>query len=405
MMNILEVREGFIKFEVSKKVSLSSFIQINDALKSYIAQVVLVKKAGERNIVYAKILFLYNGMLQPYDNSAPSQNSEILEFEFDNISQIFESKNSVTLGTFIDTDCDININKDVFDKGALICIDSPEHIEQFISNVSLQFEQSVIIDTTGHFDCPKYIAGTDFNLPLNTDALEFLYEDCLNDATSESKDLIKEIFQELSDYSKTVPFLPFGTLKSIVDDMVEKSHIFKLLVLKNKLAKFDKMKYFAQTAKESENLDQILSQKHVVIDLSGLDTIFLNRYLTVIYAALEKQNPNTQLFVNASNSVDKRNLKKLFMGKLSVTFATHSGFKYLNEIKSFFETYIVEPSFNANNIFKAHAMLLNAMNKSNFLVVGKGTENIPIIFNLKDKIEETETCKVESRPVYRYSDR
>ena len=82
-----------------------------------------------------------------------------------------------------------------------------------------------------------------------------MFEDCLNDATSDSKSLIKEIFQDLADYSKTVPFLPFGALKTIVDEMVDKSHVFKLLVLKNKLAKFDKLGYFAATSQEAENLN------------------------------------------------------------------------------------------------------------------------------------------------------
>ena len=34
--------------------------------------------------------------------------------------------------------------------------------------------------------------------------------------------------------------------------MVDKSHIFKLLVLKNKLAKFDRLGYFAANKKEAE---------------------------------------------------------------------------------------------------------------------------------------------------------
>ena len=70
---------------------------------------------------------------------------------------------------------------------------------------------------------------------------------------------LKEIFQDLSEYSMTVPFLPFGALKTIVDDMVEKSHIFKLLVLKNKLAKFEKLGYFAANITEVNNLNKILS--------------------------------------------------------------------------------------------------------------------------------------------------
>ena len=68
-MKILEVREGFIKFESESQVSLSSFIQVCGEEKRYIAQVVQVKRSGESQIAYAKILFLYDGALSSYDKT------------------------------------------------------------------------------------------------------------------------------------------------------------------------------------------------------------------------------------------------------------------------------------------------------------------------------------------------
>ena len=59
--------------------------------------------------------------------------------------------------------------------------------------------------------------------------------------------------------------------------MVDKSHVFKLLVLKNKLAKFDRLGYFAKTIEEAENLSKILASKNCIIDLSKLDPLFLHR--------------------------------------------------------------------------------------------------------------------------------
>ena len=120
----------------------------------------------------------------------------------------------------------------------LICVDTAKTNNRIISNLTKQFAylgKVLIIDMLGIIQGQKYVAGVDFKLPLNTESLEFMYEDCLNDATSDSKSLIKEIFNDLSEYSKTVPFLPFDALKSIVDDMVDKQHVFKLLVLKTNL--------------------------------------------------------------------------------------------------------------------------------------------------------------------------
>ena len=82
-MRIIEVRDGFIKFESKERISLSSFIQIQGEDKTYIAQVIQVKISGENCIIYAKILFLYDGTLRSYDKTLPDKNAEISEFTFD----------------------------------------------------------------------------------------------------------------------------------------------------------------------------------------------------------------------------------------------------------------------------------------------------------------------------------
>ena len=57
-MKILEVRDGFVKFEADNSVYLSSFIQIDGIEKRYIAQVTQLKRSGENSKAYAQILLL-----------------------------------------------------------------------------------------------------------------------------------------------------------------------------------------------------------------------------------------------------------------------------------------------------------------------------------------------------------
>lgn len=381
-MRILEVRDGFIKFETEGRISLSSFLQINDNAKSYIAQVIQIKRTENGSFAFAKILFLYDGTLKQYDKSLPSKNAEISEFTFDIMSKSLEFSTPIIAGKFIDGSIDIPLDKSCFDKKMLICVDSPKTNNRILSNLTKQFaylDNVLIIDMLGIVEGQKYVAGVDFKLPLNTESLEFMYEDCLNDATADSKSLIKEIFNDLSEYSKSVPFLPFDALKSIVDDMVDKQHVFKLLVLKNKLAKFAQQGYFAATANDAQNLNKILKEKSVVIDLSKLDTIFQNRYLETIYSQLE----NTQVFLEASNALSKKNIKHILEASTPTVFATHSKFKYINEIKSMFDNFIIEPSFTNNEIFKIYSTFLNSMPKETYLLVGEGTNYIPFVSSLE----------------------
>ena len=386
---------------------LSSFIQIDGIEKRYIAQVTQLKRSGENSIAYAKILFLYDGSLQPYDRTQPSKESEIKEFTFDILNNSINAKTPVIAGETLGKGVSIIIDASSFDKKMLASIDDKQENNIIARNLVKQFnnldKNVLIIDTLGVIDAKKITAGVDFKLPLDTASLAFMYQDCLNDATADSKSMIIEIFKDLSDYSQTVPFVPFGALKSIVDDMVDKSHVFKLLVLKNKLAKFDKLGYFAANKQEVDKIDAILNSKCAIIDLSKLDTAFQNRYLAFLYEKLQ-QKPNTQVLLELSNVISKKNLKNILSSEnIPTTFITHSRFKYLNDIKNLFDNFIISPSFTNNEIFSIYSSFLKAMPKQTYLITGEAVNYIPLVSTLKVINEvipsQPETVEEEEIPV------
>lgn len=405
-MKILEVRDGFVKFEADNSVYLSSFIQIDGIEKRYIAQVTQLKRSGENSIAYAKILFLYDGSLQPYDKTLPSKESEIKEFTFDILNNSINAKTPVIAGETLGKGVSIIIDASSFDKKMLASIDDKQENNIIARNLVKQFnnldKNVLIIDTLGVIDARKITAGVDFKLPLDTASLAFMYQDCLNDATADSKSMIIEIFKDLSDYSQTVPFVPFGALKSIVDDMVDKSHVFKLLVLKNKLAKFDKLGYFAANKQEVDKIDAILNSKCAIIDLSKLDTAFQNRYLAFLYEKLQ-QKPNTQVLLELSNVISKKNLKNILSSEnIPTTFITHSRFKYLNDIKNLFDNFIISPSFTNNEIFSIYSSFLKAMPKQTYLITGEAVNYIPLVSTLKvinEVPSQPKTVEKEEIPV------
>lgn len=393
-MRILEARESFIKIESNEHIKLSTFLQIKDQNKSYIAQVIKVQKVNDKILAYAKLLYLYDGELKTYDGLVPQNDAEISLFSFDKLSSTFNIIEPILTGKFIENRENVFIDKMAFDKKTIISAETPEFFETVITNIKQELSKTskvFVVDMQGVISSQKFVAGKDFRLPLNTDSLEFMYEDCLNDTTSDSKNLIKEIFKDLSDYSKTVPFLPFGALKSIVDDMVDKSHVFKLLVLKNKLNKFDKMGYFAVNQTDAENINKILAMNSAFIDLSKLDLIFQNRYLETIYNSLED---NSYVIVIASNNISKKNLKTILTKQnVASTFVTHPRFKYINEIKSMFKNYIIEPTFTNNEVFKAYSTFLNSMVSTTYLLTGECTNYLPLISIVEKNPEEVKLDK------------
>ncbi len=392
-MKILEVRDGFIKFEAEIDTQLSSFIKVEAIEKSYIAQVFKLKKSGEKPIAYAKFLFLYDidMGLTNYDKTLPTTDSEISYFDYSILLESIKYNNPIIVGKTIDSDLNIVVDEKVFDKKLFVSTDDELANNLFVKNFAKQFEnidkKFVVIDTLGVIKAKKYIAGVDFKIPLDKNSLNFMYSDCLSDATSDSKALIVEIFRDLVDYAKTVSFLPFETLKNIVDNMVDKDHVFKLLVLKNKLAKFHKLGYFANNVSEVQHFENLLNSKCVILDLSKLDLNFQNRYIEFIYEKLALLE-NVQVFFEISNNVSKKSLKDvLFNEKVATTFISHSKFKYLNDIKNLFDNFIITPSFSNNQIFELYGNFLTSMQKNMYLVVGEGTNYIPIVSALKN-IEE-----------------
>ena len=388
-MKILEVRDGFIKIEADVSISLASFIQIFGQEKDYVAQVIQINPGIERAIAYAKILFvLANGELAEYDKTTPSDDAQIELMDTKLLQKYINVTHPIIAGKELGSEEYIKVDSTAFDNRMLISVDDRECNNLIAHNLVKQFnnlgKNVIIIDTLGVIKAKKYVAGVDFKIPLDTNSLNFMYEDCLNDATPDSKSTIIDIFKDLSEYSKTVPFVPFSTLKTIVDDMVDKSHVFKLLVLKNKLFKFERLGYFASTPSEVEKLSGILNSKCAIIDISKLEPIFQNRYLNFVYEKLENST-NTQVLLEVSNVISKKTIKNVLTGGgVNTTFITHSQFKYLNDIKSIFDNYIVFPSTVNNTVFNVYSTFLKAMPEQTYLIVGECTKYIPLVSKIQN---------------------
>ena len=389
-MKIIEVRDGIIKIDTEGFIAnLSSFLKIEGTNKNYIAQVIQTK--DNEKTVFAKILFLYeNGTISDYDKTSPSEDSEITEFTPEILKNAINWTTPVIAGKTEDELNNIIVDSSIFNKKTLISVDDKNCKNVLIRNLSKQFnnlnEKVIIIDTLGDINAKKYISGKDFKLPLDKKSLQFMYEECLSDVTQDSKSTIVEIFRDLAEYSQTVKFLPFDALRTIVNDMVDKSHIFKLLVLKNKLAKFDKLGYFAKNSNEVSVIDKIINSKCAIVDVSHLDAAFQNKYISYLYENADSNN--TRIVLELSNTISKKCLKNILESHINTTFVSHSKFKYINDIKNIFDNFIIFPSSDNNILFNIYSTFLRAMNKNSYLLVGEGTNYIPIVSVLKP-ISET----------------
>ena len=399
-MKIIEARDGFINFEADSSIYLSSFVQAAGMDKIYIAQVNQMKKFGNILIASARILFLYDGhVLSDYDRTLPDKDAELSIFPADLLLTTKNIEKPVIVGKTLDNSNNIFMDLSSFNKRTLISVDDKEINNTLIQNLSKQFVHSdkntIIIDLQGIVKGEKYIAGKDFKLPLDTSSLDFMYKSCLNDATDSSKATIAEVFKDLAEYSKAVPFVPFDVLKSIVDEMVDKQHIFKLFVLKNRLSNFERLGYFATEQSEVDRLDKIIASKTAVIDLSRLNPLFQNKFLDYIYAKLDAKN--TQVMLEVSNNISKKNLKTIILDSdVPTTLISHSKFQFLSDIKGMFKNFIIEPSMSNNEIFKVYCTFFSSMQNKMYLIAGEDINYIAMVSTIQDIDDFIELEDVQS---------
>ncbi len=401
-MKIIEVRDGFIKLEADESVYLSSFIRAAGMEKDYIAQISSLKKINNVYIAFAKILFIMRDeQLFNYDNTEPSVDSEVTTFTMDILRNSINVSNPLILGKTLDDSCNIVIDSSAFNKKMLISVDDVNMNNLLLSNLTKQFDNlgvnTVIIDTNKVVKLPKFLAGKDFKLPLNKITLQSLYKCCINEATEDSRQMIADVFKDLGEYFDSVPFVPFNVLKSIIDDIVDKQHIFKLFVLKNKLSFLSKLGYFAETKAEADSISKIIESINPVIDISSVDTGFQNYYIEYIYSVLKPEK--TQVLFETSNIVSKHNLKMIIKeSDISSTLIVHSKYRYLNDIKVMFDNFIIEPTPENKSVFRVYNSFLSSMQENTYLITGEGINYIPVISKAQE-INEVVELKQEQPEV------
>ncbi len=382
-MKISEVRDGFIKFNADESIYLSSFIRVAGMDKDYIAQISSLKTINNLTVAQAKILFIMrDGELFNYDNTEPADEAEIYPFTLDILRNSVNVTNPVIIGKTLDNSGNIVIDSSALNKKMLVSVDDSDLNNLLLRNLSVQFDnlgvKTVIIDAKNAVKLPKKSAIKDFKLPLNKTTLKYLYNACVNGATQDSKQMIADVFEDMEEYISSVPFVPFGVLKSIVDDMVDNQHVFKLFVLKNKLSYLHKLGYFAENQSEAESLNKILELSNPVVDISSVDKEFLNYYLEYIYSLLNPEK--TQVLFESSNNISKRNLKMIIEdSEVPSVFIAHSKYRFLNDIKIMFDNFIIEPTFDNKSVFGVYRSFLSSMPEKTYLIAGEGINYIPII--------------------------
>lgn len=397
-MQIVEVKNNLVKVSydtTSEGLVLSGFVVIKDAAQAFIGQIIHLDANEKGSFAIVKLLFVFNdeGVITPYNGSIPDINSIMDIVHPSELLEILPVQNPIILGELAQQGTVLKLDRTFLEENLLVCSEKAENnsilTENFAKQLSNSDKKALVIDTVGNlnFSPNKVVAGKDFKLPLNYESINFIYEKGLEDASSETKAMIQEVFLEVQNYVKTLPeqFIPFQSFKTVVDAQYEETELVELVLLKNKLLKYYEDGIFAQSQNEFDSLKASLNYiEPTIFDVSAMDEKIQREMISYAYS-LANQTDGTYVICNIDNeNSDKKLLKQIFMSKVYSTLICAYSYKYLKELKQLAKNMVLFAPIQQQNDFAGYNTFLNKLNQREFIVYGKSTQYLPLIVKLEE---------------------
>lgn len=418
-MNIIEVKNNLVKLCYEDELVLSGFIKIDDTNKSYIAQILHLEATRIGKVAIAKIIFNYNNGISAYDGSIPSLRAELQPVDTSILLETLDKTNPLNLGKLAEQKHNIIVNLDVLKDNPIICAEKFFTTKVLLNNFALQLQarkqKIVVFDTSGIFKTNKLTITKDFKLPLNSSTINYIYEKGFVDATAESKAMIQAIFEELSEYSKTVEFIPFDTFKAVVDSEFMRTKLIQLVILKNKIKQIRDWNVFAQNETEFNILkEKFKKDETIVIDISCLKESLQKECIKYVYSVLKEINAEFYAFTPLSNDNSDKFLLKQIIDTENVHTTTICGYDYklVNELKKRSKNMLMFTPLKQQRDFGGYNIFLQKLAEDEFIAYGKMTKFVPLIGKLhqlstseiyipkvKETIQQIQQPTIEPKPI------
>lgn len=397
-MKLLEIKNNLVKLSYSESETpiLGRFIVLVTSEKSYVAQFVNLKSDTVNNFAIAKLLFTFSseGVVDNYDGSIPSINSEVSFLPADELLNLLPIETPIKIGNLSQQDEMLSLDVSVFERNFTIFAEKNSNKTTFISNCIRQLfqmkEKSVVIDTCNLFeDYNKIVFGKDFKLPLNSKMIDYIFEYELSEVDAPTKAVVQDIFYAVQQYIKTLDFefLPIDNFVDVVACQYKEMQMPELALLKNKLLKYRDANVFANTKEEVLALKEKLNEKNCsIIDLKNVHDSLQKEVLGFIHSTLESFEKYIYLFVPLTDDNSDKKLLKQFVNNnhIFTTFLVSSSYKYAQELKQHAQNMLLFAPESVNHDFAAYNTFLSKLNSDECIAFGKLTQGIPFIVDMAD---------------------
>lgn len=403
-MQIYEVKNDIAEILYApdeNNLFLSDFLFLEDSDSTIVSQVTDISTTERPDINIATVKFYLSvdkeNRLTQYDGHTPSKNAEVGYLDTYEITGLFKPKTKGILwGSYI-RNPELKISTDLKFLSSNCCAicDRAEQSTIFTKNLLRSLDKanvrSLLLDFEGKYKTVKSTQsvtfGEDYRIPLNSKALDYIFENDLNDCPIDAKVIIQNIILEIQKYTDSLPegFLPFKHFLKIIMAECKSSNNAGLLIFCNKLLKYKQKKIFADKETQFKSVNNC--QGSLKIDISGIDAKYHNLILNSIISTIEKK-----VYVISDVSEDNLNSETLkhIYDKQNVRLIPIVNYedKYINKIKSYCRNMVLFAPTVRKNFDDTYNSFVNKLTPNEFIICGESTLYIPLIITLKTIVKD-----------------
>lgn len=397
-MKLLEIKNNLVKLSYSDSENpvLGRFIILASETMSYVAQFVNLKSDTTNNYAIAKLLFTFTneGVVDNYDGSIPSMNSELSFLPSSELLNLLPIETPIKFGNLSQQEDVLSLDISIFERNLTVFVEKDFHKTAFISNCVRQLfqqkEKCVVIDNSNLFeDYNKVVLSKDYKLPLNSEMIDYIFEYDLAEVDASTKAIVQDIFYEVQQYIKTLDgqFLPIDKFVDVVAQQYKTSQMPELALLKNKLLKYRDAGVFANSIDEILSINEVLNKKSCIIfDIKDIHESLQKSVIAYIHEILTGIDKYIYFFVPlADGNSDKKLLKQLVNhNHVFSTILVDPLYKYTSELRQHAQNILLFAPSNINHEFTAYNTFLGKLNSNECIVEGKLTQGVPFVVDIED---------------------
>lgn len=395
-MKLVEIKNSLAKLYYQPKESplvLSDFVLVDDGNQKLLAQVISLESTSQENTNCAILKFsldILDDSFSAYSGYTPALDAKAQKADAELVSSVFSnSPNSFCIGNLTGSDnIPLNINASILDNFLYLQSDVLEERQSFFEKVS-QYnndnnQKTVVLDfdnLTDYANVKVVDLCGEFKLPVSNEILDYIYENDLTGLTVEQKTIVQDIILEIRDYISTLEtgFIPFNTLLDVVNGVYESDKSTGIILLRNKLLKYQQLNIFASQPTEIISLTNAIESNTVtVFNLSKAES---NWQKEAVKFLLENVEEKLYLVTNITDdNIDTKILETIYKQEnICPVVSSGYGCTMAQQLKSLAKNLVLFRPQEQQKSFASYNSFLSKLAPKEFIVSGETTFFTPLI--------------------------